>query len=141
VLLYPHIVEELFQFDLSITDYKVDYNIKKIQIDGLLDHFKDSINILLDNPELADEALIKNKLKEFVLLVCKTQNIPSELDFLSALFKKNDTEFKSTINNNLYSDLSLEEFALLCGLSLSSFKRKFKACYDESPKKICLREN
>ena len=135
VLLYPSIVEELFQFDVSYSTHTVDYNVKQIQIDGLLSNFKESINILLDNPELADEATIKTKLKEFILLISKTQNAPSHLDFLSAMFKTNATEFKTTVNNNLYSSLSIEEFAQLCGMSVSSFKRKFKEIYKASPKK------
>lgn len=135
VLLHQSIVEELFQFDVNKSIHTVDYNIKQIQIDGLLNSFKDSINILLDNPELADEQMIKTKLKEFILLVSKTQNSPSELDFLSSMFKKNSTEFKKVINNNLYSSLSVNEFARLCGMSLSSFKRKFKEAYSESPKR------
>jgi AraC-like DNA-binding protein len=91
--------------------------------------------MLLDNPELADETLIKTKLKEFVLLVSKTQNAPSQLDFLSAMFKKDHSEFKKTILNNLYSNLSINEFAYLCGMSLSTFKRMFKKVFKDSPKK------
>ncbi|MFK7776445.1 MAG: helix-turn-helix domain-containing protein, partial [Saprospiraceae bacterium] len=41
----------------------------------------------------------------------------------------------TTINNNLYSNLSVEEFAKLCAMSVSTFKRKFKELYSESPKK------
>lgn len=135
VLLHQSIVEELFQFDLNISTHTVDYNIKRIQVDGLLNSFKDSINILLDNPELADEQMIATKLKEFVLLVSKTQNAPSQLDFLSAMFKRNSSEFRTTINSNLYSNLSIDEFAHLCGMSVSSFKRKFNDIYHESPKR------
>lgn len=135
VLLHQSIVEELFQFDLNISTHTVDYNIKQIQIDGLLSSFKDSINILLDNPELADEQMIITKLKEFVLLLSKTQNAPSQLDFLSAMFKRNSSEFRTVINSNLYSNLSIDEFAHLCGMSVSSFKRKFNDTYQESPKR------
>lgn len=135
VLLYPSIVEELFQFDVTHSLHTVDYNIKQVQINGLLNNFKDSINMLLDNPELADETLIKTKLKEFVLLVSKTQNAPSQLDFLSALFKKEHIEFKKIILNNLYSNLSINEFAYLSGMSLSTFKRMFKKVFKDSPKK------
>lgn len=134
VLLYPSIVEELFQFDISTSEYSVDYNAKKIEIDGLLNGFKESINTLLEHPELADEALIKMKLKEFVLLICKTLKMPSQLDFLAALFKKNEISFKETIRKNLYSNLSLNEFAHLSAMSLSSFKRKFKSIYNENPR-------
>ena len=135
VLIHQSIVEELFQFDVSVSTHIVDYNLKQIQIDGLLNNFKDSVNILLDNPELADEQMIKTKLKEFVLLISKTMNAPSQLDFLSAMFKKNSTEFRTAINNNIYSSLSIDEFAHLCGMSVSSFKRKFNNTYNESPKK------
>lgn len=135
ILLPANIVEELFQFNVSSSKYTLDYNIKEVQLDGLLNHFKESINILIDNPELADEAIIRNKLKEFVLLISKTQNAPSHLDFMSALFKTNAMDFKTTINSNLYSSLSVDEFAKLCGMSTSSFKRKFQEIYQESPKK------
>jgi len=135
VILYPSIVEELFEFDLSQSNYSIDYNIKQIEVDRLLVNFKESINILLDNPDLADENIIQTKLKEFVLLITKSQDAPSQLDFLSALFKPLDIEFKSTIQHNIYSNLSLEELARLCHLSISSFKRKFTEVFKASPKK------
>lgn len=135
VILHPSQVEELFEFDLSQSDYSLDYNIKQIEVDRLLANFKESINILLDNPELADERMIETKLKEFVLLITKSQNAPSQLDFLAALFKPLDIEFKSTIQYNIYSNLSIDELARLCHLSTSSFKRKFKEVYKSSPRK------
>lgn len=135
VILYPSIVEELFEFDLSQSSYTLDYNIKQVEIDRLLTNFKDSISILLDNPELADEEIIRTKLKEFVLLLAKSQHAPSQLDFLSALFKPLHIEFKSTIHHNLYSNLSMDELARLCHLSTSSFKRKFQEVYHSSPRK------
>jgi len=135
VILYPALVEELFEFDLSKSDYTLDYNIKKVEVDRLLVNFRESINILLDHPDLADESIIKTKLKEFVLLMAKSQEAPSQLDFLAALFKPLDIEFKSTVLNNLYSNLSVDELARLCHLSTSSFKRKFKESFNSCPKK------
>lgn len=135
VILYLQVVEELFQFDLSSSSYALNYNIKQIEVDRLLAHFRESINILLDHPELADERMIETKLKEFVLLITKSQNAPSELDFLAALFKPVDIEFKSTIQHNLYANLSLDELARLCHLSVSSFKRKFQEVFNASPAK------
>ena len=135
VILHPSQVEELFEFDLTQSTYSIEYNIKQVEVDRLLANFKESINILLDNPELADESIIKTKLKEFVLLIAKSQDAPSQLDFLSALFKPLDIEFKSTIQHNIYANLSLDELARLCHLSTSSFKRKFSEVFDSSPKK------
>jgi AraC-like DNA-binding protein len=136
VLLYPSVVEEIFNFDLSLSTFNLPYNIKQVTIDRLLENYKESINILLDNPELADENVIKTKLKEFVLLISKSQNMPSELDFLHGLFNPANVSFKETINFNMYSNLSIEELAKLCHMSLSSFKRKFFEVFKDSPKKF-----
>ena len=135
VIIYPSLVEELFEFDLTKSDFSFNFNIKQVDIDKLLENYKQSINILLDNPELADENIIKNKLKEFVLLMSKSQNAPSQLDFISALFKPIDISFKSTIHSNLYANLSISELADLCHLSPSSFKRQFNTSFGSSPKK------
>jgi AraC-like DNA-binding protein len=133
LLLYPELVHELFQFDVFTSSYRVEYNLKKIEIDRLLEYFKESISILLDNPELADEQLIKTKLREFVLLMSKTVGAPSELDFLASLFKPNFARFEEVIAKNLYANLALGELAALCHMSVSSFKRKFGEVYGESP--------
>ena len=140
VLLYPPIVEELFDFDLTTITVKNDHDIQQIVLDQLLTNFMESIRILLDNPELADENIIENKLREFVLLMTKSQNLPSQLEFLAGLFSPLNVTFKSTISNNLYANLSINELALLCHMSTSSFKRKFKDVYGESPKKYISRK-
>ena len=88
-MLYPELAQDLFDFDVKKSSHTVDYNLKQVQVNKLLEHYRDSIIILIENPELADEELIKNKLIEFVILMTKTVDAPSELDFLSSMFKPN----------------------------------------------------
>ncbi len=142
IFIYPSLVKDLFEFEFDLTgsNHTLDYNLKQVQIDRLLENYKESISILLDNPKLADESIIKTKLKEFILLISKSEEAPSQLDFLAALFKPNEVEFKSIIQHNLYANLSLEELAALCHLSLSSFKRKFAEVFNESPKKYIAKK-
>ena len=140
IFLYPSLVKDLFDLDVTKSNYVVDFNVKQVQVDLLLDNFKNSINILLDNPELVDDGIIKTKLKEFIQLLIKSQNAPSQLDYLSALFRPNEVAFKTVIQKNLYANLSLEELAALTHLSTSSFKRKFKETFEESPKKYITRK-
>lgn len=140
IFLYPSLIKDLFAFDVAQSNHRLNYNMKQVQVDRLLENYKESISILLDNPELADEQIIKTKLKEFVLLISKSEEAPSELDFLAGLFKANEVEFKTVIRQNLYADLTLEQLAALCHLSVSSFKRKFKETFDESPKKYLTRK-
>ncbi|WP_083629394.1 helix-turn-helix domain-containing protein [Tenacibaculum agarivorans] len=140
VFLYPSLVKDLFDLDVTTSNYRVDYNVKQVQVDLMLENFKQSIAILLENPELVDDGIIKTKLKEFIQLVIKSQNAPSQLDFLAALFQPNQTEFKKVIQQNLYANLTIKELALLTHLSESSFKRKFKEVFQESPKKYLVRK-
>lgn len=135
IMLYPELIKSLFDFDISNSNHKFDFNLKQVQVNKLLEHYRESINILLENPELADEELIKNKLREFIILMTKTINAPSELDFLAAIFKPNFAKFEEVIQSNLYANLSLDELASLCHMSLSTFKRKFTEVYAESPQK------
>lgn len=135
IFLYPDIFQKLFNYDLTQSTYTVDYNLIQVHIDKLLMLYRDSINVLLDAPELADNDLIENKLREFVLLMTKRVGAPSELDFLASMFKPQFAEFEHVIESNLYADLNIDELSALCHMSASSFKRKFKKVYNEPPMK------
>lgn len=140
IMLFPELIKEFFDFDFNKSNHQVNFNLKQVQIHKLLEHYRDSILILLENPEIADEELIKNKLREFIILMTKTINAPSELDFLAAMLKPNFVKFEEVIQNNLYANLNLNELASLCHMSLSTFKRKFKEFYKESPVKYLNRK-
>ena len=135
VYFYPEIITKLFDEDIFSSNYQSNYNATKIVVDKLLAIFKKSISFLLDNPDAVDETLLLTKLKEFLILLAKQDNAPTVIDFVSSFFKPYEYDFKTIIEKNLLSSLSLDEFAKLCGMSLASFKRKFATYYHESPKK------
>lgn len=137
---YPSIIKEIFEEDIHAPIYRTDYDSNKIKIDKLLSHFRDNLVFLLDNPEIVDPALILTKLKEFLILLAKTEKAPGVIDFIASLFKPVEYNFKSIVEQNIFSSLSLEEFAMLCNMSLATFKRKFESYYDESPRKYISRQ-
>lgn len=60
----------------------------------------------------------------------------SELNYiLYASLEDKDYALKNTIENSYLNNLSLEEYAALCNMSLSNFKRKFRSIYGTSPAK------
>ena len=67
----------------------------------------------------------------------KKQN-QTPIEFLSGMFRINETPFKETIINNTFSSMSLEEFAHLCGMSLATFKRHFKQEFSATPKQYFI---
>lgn len=140
VYLYPSIVKELFDFDLSISDFETDYDATKINIDVLMKSFINAIEFLIDNPEISTDSMIKVKLKEFLLLLSKTENAPSVLDFVSSLFKPYEYDFKSTIDKNIFSDLLISELAKLCGMSVSKFQRTFFEVFQQTPSSYIIEQ-
>ena len=136
VYFYPEVVIKLFDEDVFSSNYQSRYNATKVIVDKLLANFKETISFLLDNPDAVDETLLLTKLKEFLILLAKQDNAPNLIDFVSSLFKPYEYNFKTIIEKNILSSLSLDEFARLCGMSLATFKRKFAEYYNESPKTL-----
>ncbi len=137
---YPSIIKQIFDESMFLSNFTTNYDAKKIIIDKLLSDFKINISYLLDNPEIVDDNLLLTKLKEFIILLSKSEKSPSVIDFISSFFKPYEYSFKSIIENNRFSDLSLNELAILCGMSLATFKRKFKEFYSITPKQYLIRE-
>jgi AraC family transcriptional regulator, exoenzyme S synthesis regulatory protein ExsA len=102
--------------------------------------FIDSINFIFDNPKLADENLTVTKLKELLLLLSKSEKASSIQTFVHSLFVKHEYHFNDVIQRNLYSNLSLQELAHLCNMSLATFKRKFAVYYNASPARYILQK-
>ena len=140
IYLYPSMVKELFDFDLSISDFETDYDATKIGIDHLMENFIKSIDFLLDHPSISNASMIKVKLKEFLLLLSKTENAPTLLDFVSSLFKPYEYDFKKIIEQNIFANLSISELARLCGMSVSTFQRTFYNVFEQTPAKYILEQ-
>lgn len=140
VYLYPEMVKELFDFDLSISDFETDYDATSVNTDLLMKNYIDGIEFLLDNPSVCNDSMIRIKLKEFILLLSNTENAPSILDFVSALFKPYEYEFKQIIDKNILSSLTNSELAQLCGMSISTFQRTFQSVFSQTPSKYMLEQ-
>jgi AraC-like DNA-binding protein len=138
VYLYPAIIKELFDFDLSISDFETDYDATSVNTDALMKIFIDGIEFLLDNPTVCTESMLKVKMKEFILLLSQSENSASILDFVSALFKPHEYDFKKIIHQNIFSQLSISELAFLCGMSVSTFQRTFHNVFHQAPSKYIL---
>ncbi|MBN8718441.1 MAG: helix-turn-helix transcriptional regulator [Sediminibacterium magnilacihabitans] len=138
---YPDIVKGFFEADLSIQHFQNKFDVIKVNIEPLMKSFIDSIDFLLENPAIADENIVVNKLKELLLILGKSENAASINAFVSSLFVPHEYDFNEVVQNNIYSDLTIDEFAKLCNCSVATFKRKFTELYRESPAKyISLRK-
>ena len=85
-----------------------------------------------------NEHLLKTKLFELLHLI--VENSETFLDVLSAQ-EETKTDIETYMLEHYDKNLSVSDWAALCGYSLSTFNRKFKRRYDLSPKQWILRQN
>ncbi|NET32140.1 MAG: helix-turn-helix transcriptional regulator [Cyanothece sp. SIO1E1] len=102
--------------------------------DPYLLQFRSSLELLCqtNSPSLA---LLRAKLEEFLLYVL--QRRPQQLiALLNNSKSKTEVNFRNVVENNLFSNLSVEELAFLCNMSISTFKRHFHKFYETSPSRF-----
>jgi len=138
---FPDVLEQVFENNipeyLTKSSSKAGKIFQKVEKNDILKSYIDSLLIYFDNPDLFNNDTIKLKLKELIALL---YNLDSNgiREILSDLFNPHKVEFKKTIEEHVFHDLSLEEFATLVHMSVSTFKRKFKETYDTSPIKYVI---
>jgi AraC-like DNA-binding protein len=106
----------VFAYDAYLTQFLESL----IQVNALSTHLK--------------PAVLKLKLEELLLYLSNSKG----LDFLYLLLEPHQyqrSNFKQVIESNKYHNLSIEELAFLCNMSISTFKREFKKLYLETPMK------
>lgn len=134
--LYPDLIRYVYKD--KVPEYLLykktanDVSIQYVKEDTLLKPYIQSLQLYFNNPEIVDDEVVILKVKELLSLLYKI-NSSNIRDMLHGMFTPHDFDIKSIIDKNLYEDISLEEMAHLCSLSLSSFKRKFKAIFNDTP--------
>ena len=141
--LYPQILREIYKNQLPlflqnrapvdpVLFQKISPNeVMKNYIDGLLFYFK--------NTDLCTQDLVKLKVKELILLLYN-MNSSGVREILADLFNPQELVFKDVIRKHLHEDLLVEDYAQLVNMSLSSFKRKFKEAFGDTPARYIKNE-
>ena len=110
-----------------------------ISKDAFVSHFEQSL-FLLQNSLHTNMGLTVTKLEEIVFYLY--EQYPVELNnFLQNITQGNrDKPFTEIIKKHSTNNLSIQELAFLCNMSISTFKRKFKEVYNITPKQFFITE-
>ena len=135
VHLYPNILKELYknEFPNFIKGDAHKPYIKKIEKQGVMTHFIQSLDFYFENPNLVTDDLLKLKIKELILLLLQTDHAKNILTLFSHLFNPRQADLFEVVETHLYSSISIVELALLTGRSLSTFKRDFETQFSDTP--------
>lgn len=134
---YPEVLKKVYDKELPNFLAEVDrispIPLQKTKSDDLLKNYVSSLQFYFENEELVSDELLKLKLKELILLLAKTDNAQSIAKLIASMFSPSEFSLKEVVESNIYSNLSIDEFANLANLSVSTFKREFSRTYKQSP--------
>lgn len=137
VYLYPELLREIFK-DTVPSFLKSGEDIpepKKLIGNRLIEQYMNNLTIYFESPDALDEELGTIKLKELMMILLKSENHESMRTLLSEIFSPVNVKFKQAVDKNIFNNLSIEQLAFICNMSLSTFKREFKKQFAASPAK------
>ena len=107
----------------------------RLEKDAFIVDFIDSLSHILHWQKLTLQNMLRLKFEEIVLYLAEKYK-QGFLNYLrSLLVDERRLSFQTIIEKNVRTNLSLEEIAFLCNMSLSTFKRQFVQLYEVSPGK------
>jgi AraC-like DNA-binding protein len=106
--------------------------------DPFIWNFIASLNLFFDSGEAISKEMKLLKFEELMLHLL--EKYPADLlSFQTAkVDDSGDFKIRKAIETNVTNNVSIEELAFLCDLSLSTFKRRFNEIYGTSPSKWLL---
>jgi AraC-like DNA-binding protein len=105
-----------------------------IKNDAYILSYLNSLSAISESPNVLMKNLLAVKFEELMLYLLQKYGRKFEL-YLHSLIINEKSQFKKIVENQIDSNLKLEEVAFLCHMSLSTFKRNFTKEYKVSPGK------
>lgn len=99
-----------------------------------------SLKLIQSKPASFSDKIIELKFEELMLHLL--EKYPNEILSFQAKNPEeySDFEIRKAVELNITNNLTLEELAFLCHTSASTFKRKFKKLYHETPRQYFLQQ-
>jgi AraC family transcriptional regulator, exoenzyme S synthesis regulatory protein ExsA len=110
----------------------VDESLFTLKPDDRLDAYFQSFYTYLKASGKPDVKLIELKFRELVILSANLGN-KQFLNYFASLCRSEKPSISEIMNANFNYPMSLDEYARLCGRSLSGFKREFNTIFGTSP--------
>lgn len=106
-----------------------------LENDEYIKLFVKSLDNIMDKKIKLSNELLQVKFEEIMLYLTEKYRESFIRYIKSMVTTESDSAFRKIVDQNIYTNLKLEELAFLCHMSLSSFKRHFTNEYGENPGK------
>ena len=104
-----------------------------VPLDSMLEKYLESLFLYFDHPHLVSDELVFLKIKELCLLLIKIPQQNNIKRLLFSLFEPEKFNLLEIVDANYLEDLSIQELASLSNMSVTTYQRKFKLLFKESP--------
>jgi AraC-like DNA-binding protein len=101
--------------------------------DELLGSYYRSVQSYLSLSEKPNERLLKLKFEELLLSLFSNKKHEGLTDYFISLCQNQEYHMGRVMEENFACNLKLEDYAQLCHMSLSTFKKSFKQYYNTTP--------
>lgn len=105
----------------------------RVQPDELLDIYHYSIQSYLAMSQKPNQQLLLLKFEELLLSLFSNKKHKELTDYFISLCQNQEHQMSMVMENNFSYNLKLENYAQLCHMSLSTFKKCFKQYYNTTP--------
>lgn len=137
ILFIPHdiitkitIGEDAMVFNNELGDLEP---ITKLESNIILQGFRNSLISYLTDNSLDHTEIARIKINELLQYVFSQKNFNNIARYLYQLNNNETAHLKAIIDKHYHHALGLSEYAQMCNMSLSTFKRKFKQVYNDAP--------
>ncbi len=110
-------------------------SVLRVQTDAFLEGYVSSLVSFFSSPVNPDIQLLKLKFEELLLNIFTRPLHREVARYMASLNKGHSVHLEQVMETNFAYNLKLEQYAELCHMSLSSFKRAFASHYGTSPGK------
>ena len=114
--------------------------IYRINITESLEVLYHSFFSYLKQPQKTPQKIIELKFREMLMNICLDPKNNEIRNVLHTLAVNCRVSMKQVMEEQYCYNLSIDDYARLCGMSSSTFKRKFKQVYDLSPAKWLMKK-
>ena len=133
-----HFIKDIFQnypVNKKAQKHEKTDDVIPITMDHTLSSYFQSLfsYFVKENPPLKD--LLEIKFRELIITLANSPENHRLCQYFRSLCNTSKTSLRETMESNFAYNLGLDEYARMCGRSLSTFKRDFKALYNISPGK------
>lgn len=105
----------------------------RVRPDELLESYYRSIYSYLSLSKKPNARLLKHKFEELLISLFSDNKHQDLTDYFVSLCQNREYHLTRIMEENYAYNLKLEEYAQLCHMSLSAFKKSFKQYYDTTP--------